>query len=115
MVNGYRQGMGVEQDGKGRIFYDGLYCDGSRVSNISRRTDDNKLWEERDSAGHILSICQKEENGLNHGKCVFFVNGELNVISSWVHGKEITTLQEFWGTTLLEYKHGKCVYKGPFE
>lgn len=69
----------------------------------------------KDSAGHILSICQKEENGLNHGKCVFFVNGELNVSSSWVHGKEITTLQEFWGTTLLEYKHGKCVYKGPFE
>lgn len=72
LKNGYRYGIGVEYTEEGEVIYKGVFKDGHRYPFISIRTDDSKLWYERDQYGNLKATDHKVENGLNHGNCFFY-------------------------------------------
>ena len=114
LKNGYRDGFGVEYNEEGGIAFSGFFKDGYQNPFITRSEEDSNLWYERDQFGNLISICNKDENGRNHGKCFFYDHGELSYISVWEHGKEIETTHIFDGNTLTIYKDGKIDYQGNY-
>ena len=112
LKNGYRDGFGVEYNEEGRIAFSGFFKDGHINPLITRSEENPNLWYERDQFGNLISICNKDENGRNHGKCFFYDHGELSYISVWEHDKEIETTHIFDGNTLTIYKDGNVVFKG---
>ena len=99
LKNGYRDGFGVEYNEKGGIAFIGFFKDGYQNPLITRSEENSNLWYERDQFGNLISICNKDENGRNHGKCFFYDHGELSYISVWEHDKEIETTHIFDGNT----------------
>lgn len=114
LKNGYRDGFGVEYNKEGRIASRGFFKDGHNNPLITRSAEDSNLWYERDQFGNLISICHKDENGLNHGNCFFYNHGKLSYISVWEHDKEIETTHTFNENTLTTYKDGKIVYQGNY-
>ena len=112
LKNGYRDGFGVEYNEEGGIAFSGFFKDGYQNPFITRSEEDSNLWYERDQFGNLISICNKDENGRNHGKCFFYDHGELSHISVWEHGKEIETTHVFNRDMLTIYKDGNVVFKG---
>ena len=112
LKNGYRNGFGVEYNEEGGIAFSGFFKDGYQNPFIARSEEDSNLWYERDQFGNLISICNKDENGRNHGKCFFYDHGELSHISVWEHGKEIETTHVFNRDMLTIYKDGNVVFKG---
>ena len=114
LQNGYRDGYGVEYNEEGQIEFDGFFTDGTRNPLITRSADNSNLWYERDQSGNLISICHKDENGLNHGVCYFYDQGKLSYISRWEHDVEIETTHRFRGDRLTTYKNGKITFRGKY-
>ena len=112
LKNGYRDGFGVEYNEEGRIAFSGFFKDGHINPLITRSEENPNLWYERDQFGNLISICNKDENGRNHGKCFFYIKGKLHQISVWEHDKEIETTHVFNRDMLTIYKDGNVVFKG---
>ena len=114
LKNGYRDGFGVEYNEEGGIAFSGFFKDGYQNPLITRSEENSNLWYERDQFGNLISICNKDENGRNHGKCFFYDHGELSYISVWEHDKEIETTHVFNRDMLTIYKDGNVVFKGHY-
>lgn len=114
LVQGYRSGVGLEYDKDGTVLYDGFYRNGRRDFHITNRTDRPDYWNERDECGNLVSICQKDEAGINHGICYFYSNGCATKISRWEHGKEVDILHVFEGDIMKSYVNHELVYSGKY-
>ena len=114
LKNGYRDGFGVVYNKEGGIAFIGFFKDGYQNPLITRSGKNSNLWYERDQFGNLISICHKDENGQNHGKCFFYDLGKMSHISVWEHGKEIDTTHVFNGDILTIYKDGKIAYQGNY-
>ena len=111
---GYRNGPGVEYSKDGSPIYEGFYKNGRRALNIKQRSDGSNYWEEKDEDGKMVSLFQIDDNGLNHGICYFYCNGEISKISRWGHGKETELLKKFNGPIMKVLKNGIELYSGGY-
>ena len=89
LKNGYREGKGREYDENGNVIFEGFYEQGKRM-NIVELKEMKGYWKEMNEKNEIISICQKDEEGNNDGICYFYVNGDIDRISEWKNGKEIS-------------------------
>ena len=88
-VNGYREGRGKEYDENGNVMFEGFYEQGKRM-NIVELKEMKGYWKEMNEKNEVMSICQKDEEGNNDGICYFYSNGEIDRISEWKNGEEIS-------------------------
>ena len=86
---GKREGKGKEYDENGRIVYDGLYRSGKRM-NIVVVKEMKGYWKEMNEQNEVISICKKNDMFENDGICYFYSNGNIDRISEWKNGKEIS-------------------------
>ena len=111
---GYRNGPGVEYSKDGSPIYEGFYKNGRRALNIKQRSDGSNYWEEKDEDGKMVSLFQIDDNGLNHGTCYFYCDGEISKISRWEHGYETKLLNIFDGHIMKIYENGSSIYYGEY-
>lgn len=114
LYHGYRNGLGVEYAKDGRSIYEGFYKNGCRDYKINKRKDRDNFWNVRDEVGNLVSICQKDTQGRNHGICYFYQNGCIAKISNWKHGAETEVLSLFEGDTMKSYTNGQLSYVGGY-
>ena len=111
---GYRNGPGVEYSKDGSPIYEGFYRNGRRAPNIKLRSDGSNYWDEKDENGKMVSLFQIDYNGLNHGICYMYCDGEISKISRWEHGKETELLKEFNGHKMKVFKNGEETFSGKY-
>ena len=87
--NGYRKGKGKEYDENGNVIFEGFFEHGKRM-NIVPMKEMKGYWKEMNEKNEIISICQKDEEGNNDGICYFYSNGNIDRISEWRNGEEIS-------------------------
>ena len=114
LQEGYRNGPGVEYRKDGSTIYEGFFKNGRRAPNIQQRSDGSNYWDEKDEDGKMVSLFQIDDNGLNHGICYFYCNGEISKISRWGHGKETELLMKFNGPIMKVLKNGIELYSGGY-
>ena len=114
LVNGYRQGMGMEYDKNGNVLFQGIFIDGYKGNRLEKLEDTKGYWKETDFLGNIVSICKKDDHGCNHGICYFFENGLIEHASMYKNNKEISLLYKFHDDEMIEYKNGVRVYEGTY-
>ena len=89
LKNGYREGKGKEYDENGNVIFEGFYKQGKRM-NIAPMKEMKGYWKEMNEKNEVISICQKDEEGRNEGICYFYSNGNIDRISEWKNGEEIS-------------------------
>ena len=89
LKNGYREGKGKEYDENGNVIFEGFFEQGKRM-NIVELKEMKGYWKEMNEKNEIISICKKNEEGRNEGICYFYSNGDIDRISEWKNGKEIS-------------------------
>ena len=114
LYKGYRHGPGVEYNKDGSPIYEGFFKNGRRAPNIKLRSDGSNYWDEKDEKDEMVSLFQIDVNGLNHGICYFYCDGEISKISRWEHGYETESLKKFNGPIMKVFKNGQEVYYGRF-
>ena len=110
MKNGYREGYGIEYDLNGNVMYEGLYKQGKRM-NIVEMKEMKGYWKEMNEEGELISICHKNKKYENDGICYFYSNGEIDRISEWKNGKEISDS----GYCRIYDEPNKVFFEGHFE
>ena len=115
MKDGYRSGRGTEYDESGEILFDGFFINGLRNPLIRANAERRNYWNEVDDFGEVISICQRDIEGLYTGTCLFFQNGRISRISKWNHGLESELLHKFEGGKMISYRCGEETYKGEFK
>ena len=60
----------------------------------------------------MISICQKNENGMNEGLCYYFESGLLDRVNIWENNEEISILYRFENDKMVEYKDGVKCFEG---
>ena len=58
--------------------------------NIAELKETKRHWKEINQRNEIISICKKDEEGRNDGICYFYLNGNIDHISEWKNGEEIS-------------------------
>ena len=111
--NGYRQGKGREYDHKGELAFEGFYNKGKKL-NIIPVKEMKGYWKIVNSKNELISICQKDDQGNNQGVCYFYSNGEIDRISEWKNGEEVSILKRFKGKIMMEFVNGIKQYEGGF-
>ena len=114
LLEGYRNGPGVEYRKDGSVIYEGFYKNGRRAPNIKQRSDGSNYWDEKNKYGEMVSMFQIDDIGLYHGICYIYFNGEISKISRWEHGKEMEILKKFDGLTMQMYENGKETFSGRY-
>ena len=89
LKNGYREGKGKEYDENGNVIFEGFYEQGKRM-NIVELKEMKGYWKEMNEKNEVISICKKNEKGRNEGICYFYSNGDIDRISEWKNGEEIS-------------------------
>ena len=89
LKNGYREGKGKEYDENEKLVFEGLFEKGKRVNSI-KMEGMKGYWKVMNDANEVISICKKDEQGNNDGICYFYSNGEIDRISEWKNGEEIS-------------------------
>ena len=112
LEDGYRQGFGKEYDKNGNVIFEGRYEKGSRGNHYERMDGMKGYWKELDGNGNVISICQKNENGMNEGLCYYFESGLLDRVSIWENNEEISILYRFENGKMIEYKDGVKCFEG---
>ena len=115
LLEGYRNGPGIEYRKDGSVIYEGFYKNGRQAPNIKLRSDDSNYWDEKNEYGEMVSMFQIDDIGLYHGICYLYCNGKLRKISRWEHGKEIKLLKKFNGLTMKMFENGKEVFSGGYK
>ena len=115
LLEGYRNGSGVEYRKDGGKIYEGFYKNGRKARNIKKRSDNSHYWNEKDQYGRMVSMFQIDDIGLYHGICYIYNNGKLSKISRWEHGKEMELLKKFNGLTMKMFENGKEVFSGGYK
>ena len=113
--NGYRQGFGKEYDKNGNVIFEGRFEKGCRVRQYERMDGMEGYWKELDGNGNVISICHKNENGMNEGLCYFYKAGLLDRASIWENNEEIAILYRFEKDIMIEYKDGVKCFEGYYE
>ena len=96
LKNGYREGKGKEYDEDGNVVYEGFYKQGKRMNIVELKEmkgywkEMKGYWKEMNERNEVISICKKDEEGKNDGICYFYSNGEIDRISEWKNGEEIS-------------------------
>ena len=109
-VNGYREGKGKEYDEKGNVVYEGFFEQGRRM-NIVELKEMKGYWKEMNDANEVISICQKDDECRNDGICYFYSNGNIDRISEWKNGEEISDS----GYCRIFDEPNKVFFEGYFE
>ena len=112
LEDGYRQGFGKEYDKNGNVIFEGRYEKGSRGNHCERMDGMKGYLKESDGNGNVISICQKNENGMNEGLCYFYESGLLVRVSIWENNEEISILYRFEKDKMIEYKDGVKCFEG---
>ena len=109
LEDGYRQGLGKEYDKNGNVIFEGYFEKGCRGNHCERMDGMEGYWKELDGNGNVISICEKNENGMNEGLCYYFESGSLDRVSIWENNEEISIVYRFKNGKMIEYKDGvKC-------
>ena len=70
---------------------------------------------ESDSSGNPVLAYKENKNGLKHGMCYYYLNGNVSRGEEWENGKMKRVVKEFNGNTMVEYdKKGNKVYEGSY-
>ena len=88
-ANGYREGKGKEYDENGNMIYEGFFDKGKRM-NIVIVKEMKGYWKEMNDKNEVISICRIDDECRNDGICYFYSNGEIDRISEWKNGEEIS-------------------------
>ena len=115
LEGGYRQGLGKEYDKNGNVIFEGYFEKGCRGKYCERMDGMKGYWKELDGNGNVISICQKNENGMNEGLCYFFESGSLDRVSICENNEEISFLYRFKNGTMIEYNGGVKCFEGYYE
>ena len=119
LENGYRQGIGKEYDKNGNVIFEGNFEKGCRGNHCERMDEMEGYWKEIDDSGNLISICQKNENGMNEGLCYSFESGSLDQVSIYENNEEVSILYRFINGKMIEYNDDiKCFegyYNGSIE
>ena len=115
LEDGYRQGLGIEYDKNGNVIFEGRYEKGCRGNYCERMDGMEGYWKELDGNGNVISICQKNEKGMNEGLCYYFESGLLDQVSIWENNEEISILYRFENGKMIEYKNGVKCFEGYYE
>ena len=110
LKNGYREGKGKEYDENGNVIFEGFYEQGKRM-NIVEMKEMKGYWKEMNERNEMISICKKDEEGNNDGICYFYVNGDIDRISEWKNGEEISDS----GYCKIFDEPNKVFFEGYFE
>ena len=109
-ANGYREGKGKEYDEKGKLVFEGFYKQGKRM-NIVELKEMKGYWKEMNEKNEVISICKKDEECRNDGICYFYSNGNIDRISEWKNGEEISAS----GYCKIYDEPNKVYFEGHFE
>ena len=115
LEDGYRQGPGKEYDENGNVIFEGYFEKGCRGNHCERMDGMKGYWKELDGNGNVISICQKNKNGMNKGLCYFFESGSLDRVSICKNNKEISIVYRFENGKMIEYKDGVKCFEGYYE
>ena len=110
LKNGYREGKGKEYDESGNVIFEGFYKQGKRM-NIVELKEMKGYWKEMNEKNEVISICQKDEEGNNDGICYFYSNGNIDRISEWKNGVEVSDS----GYCRIYDEPNKVFFEGYFE
>ena len=112
MVNGYRNGLGVEYDEDGlpnRFVYE------NGLKKMEEMDDDSDYWKEVNDSGEIVSIWKLNDKGERDGECYLYEDGDIKYVKLFKNGKEVRLMKEFEGGKMKEYdKNGILRYKGGY-
>ena len=112
MVNGYRNGLGVEYDEDGlsnRFVYE------NGLKKMEEMDDDSAYWKEVNDSGDIVSIWKLNDKGERDGECYLYEDGDIKYVKLFKNGKEVRLMKEFEGDEMKEYdKNGILRYKGGY-
>ena len=112
MVNGYRNGLGVEYDEDGlanRFVYE------NGLKKMEEMDDDSDYWKEVNDSGEIVSISKLNDKGERDGECYLYEDGDIKYVKLFKNGKEVRLMKEFEGDVMKEYdKNGILRYKGGY-
>ena len=109
LEDGYRQGLGKEYDKNGNVIFEGYFEKGCRRNHCERMDGMKGYWKELDGNGNVISICQKNDKGMNEGLCYYFESGSLDRMSIWKNNEEISIVYRFENGKMMEYNDGvKC-------
>lgn len=115
LINGYRDGFGIEYEENGDVMYDGYFTKGMRNYRIFANKTKEGYWNEMCERATIISMCHKDNHGRNDGICYFYTNSAIDHISRWEKGMEVELLHVFNGDIMESYENGVLVYHGPFQ
>ena len=115
LEDGYRQGFGKEYDKNGNVIFEGYFEKGCRRNHCERMDGMKGYWKELDGNGNLISICKRNENGMNEGLCYFFVSGSLDRASIWENNKEKSIVYRFENDKMIEYNKGVKCFEGYYE
>ena len=113
--DGYRQGLGKEYDKNGNVIFEGYFEKGCRRNHYETMDGMEGYWKELDGNGNVISICKRNENGMNEGLCYFFESGSLDRASIWENNKEISIVYRFKNDKMIEYNKGVKCFEGYYE
>ena len=115
LEDGYRQGLGKEYDKNGNVIFEGYFEKGCRGKYYKRMNEMEGYWKEVDKNGNVISICKKNENGMNEGLCYFFESGSLDRVSICENNEEVSFLYRFKNGKMIEYKDDVKCFEGYYE
>ena len=115
LEDGYRQGLGKEYDKNGNVVFEGYFEKGCRGNHCERMDEMKGYWKELDGNGNVISICQKNENGMNEGLCYYFESGSLGRVSICENNKEKSIVYRFENGKMIEYNDGVKCFEGYYE
>ena len=115
LEDGYRQGLGKEYDKNGNVIFEGYFEKGCRGKYYKRMNEMEGYWKEVDKNGNVISICKKNENGMNEGLCYFFESGSLDRVSICENNEEISIVYRFKNGKMIEYKDDVKCFEGYYE
>ena len=115
LKDGFRNGRGTEYDKIGNVIFDGFFHNGLRIDNISKNMDHRNYWDEVDPNGNLISMCKKNDQGLNNGICYFYKANDICCISKWENGTEVEILHTFSDHIMTSYRHMRKVYVGKYK
>ena len=115
LEDGYRQGLGKEYDKNGNVIFEGYFEKGCRENHCERMDGMEGYWKELDENGNVISICKRNENGMNEGLCYYFESGSLDRVSIWENNEEISIVYRFKNGKMIEYNDGVKCFEGYYE
>ena len=115
LEDGYRQGLGKEYDKNGNVIFEGCFEKGCRGNHCERMDGMEGYWKELDGNGNVISICKRNENGMNEGLCYYFESGSLDRVSIWENNEEISIVYRFKNGKMIEYNEGVKCFEGYYE